>query len=376
MTASAMFAGAGFSSLQLFQNSGLPDQAITLDQSTATLIEKLHQTEVNELSSASDQPIVSQVSPDPVDAIAAPQHIIEPELASLQPAPVTHRRNQLSADKVMESTLQVSPEVNIAGLSTQNQASELELPASSSVNKDNASEVWRQRVVRFDEDLPGDIFLEEHRMHLLHSTAQRLSRVKKFVGFGNFNLVSFDEMLYHSKNQDQIGEFTREELDFLDEVFFRDASVLGFMGEKVVDQQTRQFAQNDVKKIPGSGHFLYRGPSENHFNQIKSVMGNDLVLTSGIRGIVKQYHLYLAKAIKTNGNLSRASRSLAPPGYSYHALGDFDVGQKGLGFSNFTSAFAESDVFKRLTDLGFIKIRYTQDNKFGVRFEPWHIRVV
>jgi LAS superfamily LD-carboxypeptidase LdcB len=27
-------------------------------------------------------------------------------------------------------------------------------------------------------------------------------------------------------------------------------------------------------------------------------------------------------------------------------------------------------------DLGYIKIRYPKGNPFGVRFEPWHIKVV
>jgi zinc D-Ala-D-Ala carboxypeptidase len=26
--------------------------------------------------------------------------------------------------------------------------------------------------------------------------------------------------------------------------------------------------------------------------------------------------------------------------------------------------------------LGYVQIRYTEDNRLGVRFEPWHIKVV
>ena len=100
------------------------------------------------------------------------------------------------------------------------------------------------------------------------------------------------------------------------------------------------------------------------------------MLTSGVRGVVKQYHLFMAKAVQSEGNLSRASRSLAPPGHSFHAIGDFDVGRVNGGLSNFTSDFAQTDEFKRLQDLGFVKIRYTTDNEYGVRYEPWHIRVV
>ena len=65
-----------------------------------------------------------------------------------------------------------------------------------------------------------------------------------------------------------------------------------------------------------------------------------------------------------------------PPGHSYHAVGDFDVGKKGFGSRNFSEAFAQTDEFKRLIDLGYLDIRYPQKNPFGVRYEPWHIKVV
>ena len=45
------------------------------------------------------------------------------------------------------------------------------------------------------------------------------------------------------------------------------------------------------------------------------------------------------------------------------------------GYRNFSDDFAETDVYKRLQDLGFVEIRYTTDNNFGVRYEPWHIQV-
>ena len=80
--------------------------------------------------------------------------------------------------------------------------------------------------------------------------------------------------------------------------------------------------------------------------------------------------------IDRKGNLSRASRSLAPPGYSFHASGDFDVGQRGYGKLNFTKHFEKSNVYQELADLGIIHFRYTEDNMLGVRYEPWHIQMV
>ncbi|MCK5517135.1 MAG: D-alanyl-D-alanine carboxypeptidase family protein, partial [Desulfobulbaceae bacterium] len=75
------------------------------------------------------------------------------------------------------------------------------------------------------------------------------------------------------------------------------------------------------------------------------------------------------------GNLSLASRSLAPPGYSYHATGDFDVGQKGFGGGNFSEEFTTTPVFKRLARRGLVEYRYKRDNMLGVRYEPWHIKL-
>jgi LAS superfamily LD-carboxypeptidase LdcB len=105
-------------------------------------------------------------------------------------------------------------------------------------------------------------------------------------------------------------------------------------------------------------------------------MGKSIVLTSGVRGVVKQMYLFLAKAVRSDGNLSMASRSLAPPGHSFHGNGDFDVGKVGYGYRNFTEDFAKTAEFKRLEELGYIRIRYHEKNPFGVRFEPWHIKVV
>lgn len=234
----------------------------------------------------------------------------------------------------------------------------------------------QQRVSRFDENLEGDVQLPAEQMPLLKATLDRINRVQKYVGYGNFNVLTLDEMLAYANRAPSIGAFTKQELDFIEQLFHQDARTLGFYGDKVVDKMTVQFPQKDVVKVAGSGHFLFKGESEKHFQKLQQTVGEDLVLTSGIRSLVKQYQLFLAKAVQTNGNMSRASRSLAPPGYSYHALGDFDVGQVNYGKRNFTSSFADSDVYKKLTDLGYIKIRYTMDNKFGVRFEPWHIRVV
>lgn len=79
-------------------------------------------------------------------------------------------------------------------------------------------------------------------------------------------------------------------------------------------------------------------------------------------------------------NLSAASRSLAPPGYSWHGRYDFDIGIKNIKYRqlNFDKKFVTTPLFKELFTAGhisFADLRYQQHNGLGVRFEPWHIKV-
>ena len=74
--------------------------------------------------------------------------------------------------------------------------------------------------------------------------------------------------------------------------------------------------------------------------------------------------------------MTKASRSIAPPAYSYHTISDFDVGRKGWGHKNFTADFASTYEFNKMTQLDYIGMRYNMNNSDGVRFEPWHVEVI
>ena len=227
----------------------------------------------------------------------------------------------------------------------------------------------------FDQDFPDDVRLDDLQKVLLLKVVSKLTQAKKATGFGNFNLISYEELLKVTANS-PLGAFDKAEIEFMENLFGRDAREYGFYGAKVSTELNTKINRRQTTKMAGTGHFLYRGRPEVLYAELKKDIGSDIVLTSGIRSIVKQLDLFLNKAIQCGGNLSRASRSLAPPGYSFHGIGDFDVGKVGLGADNFTDSFATTDVYKRLIDLGYVNIRYTQANFFGVRFEPWHIKVV
>ena len=253
------------------------------------------------------------------------------------------------------------------------------IQASSSLNvaelDDEKIDSYLKKIRNFDAIFASDIYLDPRYESLLLKTAQHLTRVEAYIGHGNFNLMSFDEMLKAGRNFSKIGAFEADELNFLEEIFFANPNRYGFFGKKISRDITDFIPRHDVAKISNSGHFLLKGESLNLYEQIRRDVGDQLILTSGVRGNVKQMHLFLAKAIEAEGNLSRASRSLAPPGHSYHGIGDFDIGKIGYGERNFTSDFSSTEEYKRIASLGYVDIRYPSNNLFGVRFEPWHIKL-
>ncbi|MCG8552531.1 MAG: M15 family metallopeptidase [Desulfobacterales bacterium] len=227
----------------------------------------------------------------------------------------------------------------------------------------------------FNHKFKDDLFLPDHEMPFLLSSRMRFKRIQRQMGHGNFCLAGFDDALAYARSYACIGRFPRQELDFLEKLFSRPAVDYGFMGKKTVPRLTWQVPPGKIIKIRGSGNYLYKGRSHRLYQDIREKIGTDAVLTSGIRGVSKQFFLFLNKAVQTRGNLSMASRSLAPPGYSFHATGDFDMGEKGFGLDNFTEKFTRTRVYSRLSSLGYIRFRYGPRNHLGVRYEPWHVEV-
>lgn len=241
--------------------------------------------------------------------------------------------------------------------------------------QDDGLKDYLHKIQNFNEPHHDDVIINSELYPTFESTVMRLRRLQKLVGHGNFNILNFTDGLAYSRNYSQVGAFTKEELRFLEIIFYEDSQRYGFMGQKPLKEITDQVKKKDVIKVPYSGNYLYKERSVELFNEIKKELGDEVILTSGIRSIMKQFLLFLNKVHSSDGNLSLASRSLAPPGYSFHGNGDFDVGQKGYGKLNFTGTFTETDVYKRLTELGYLKLRYPEDNRLGVRYEPWHIKI-
>lgn len=234
---------------------------------------------------------------------------------------------------------------------------------------------YLQKIHNFNKPHDDDVLLNDEQYEIFESTVLKLRRLQKLVGHGNFNILNFTDGLSLARNYSRVGEFTKQELQFMELTFYEDGQLYGFLGQKPLKEITDQVKKKDVIKIPHSGNYLYKERSIEIYDDIKKELGDQVILTSGIRSVMKQFLLFLNKVHSSEGNLSLASRSLAPPGYSFHGNGDFDVGQKGYGKLNFTGTFTETEVYKRLSEMGYLQLRYPADNKLGVRYEPWHIKI-
>ena len=284
-----------------------------------------------------------------------------------------------AAESAVEPT--VEPAEPAADSAAELAESAIDQPSEVTIEEGIGSEI-KQAYIKDHLDLnipPNDlepIVVAGDEFALAKSLSARLGRVVKHIGHGNFNVLSLDQMRSVAKSAGAIGAFPREEMELFEKLFFRDAKEYGFFGEKVSSAMTAAFNQKEIVKVPYTGHFLYKGKAVEVYESVKKDIGDTIFLTSGVRGVPKQMHLFLAKTFECGGNFSEASRSLAPAGYSYHGIGDFDVGKVGFGERNFTQDFAKTREYEKLMELRYIAIRYPRGNPYGVYYEPWHIEVV
>jgi len=225
-------------------------------------------------------------------------------------------------------------------------------------------------------DKQKDVLLDPKYHNNFYSVGKKLNLVQRHVGFGNFNILSFDEAINTARWSNKIEAFSDTELEFMEYIFYYNPSVHGFYGERTCKEISDVIKKNSIVKIPYSGHYLFKEKSLDTYNNMIKDIGNSIILTSGVRSVMKQMKLFLDKLDRTNLNLSQASISLAPPAYSFHSSGDFDIGKKGFGYDNFTERFALTEEFSKMIKLTYVDIRYTINNKDGVRYEPWHVTVV
>lgn len=218
-------------------------------------------------------------------------------------------------------------------------------------------------------DVPdaSDLYVSDSEKDMFNSAYKKLSNLLYKAGYTKFSALDIDDAR-------ALVSFSNDEMDYLKELFLFDASKYGFFGDKPLDKFDAKINNTQLAKV--NGILCFDGKTVEKFNKIRETIGDDVYMTSGIRTVIKQSYLFMKKTKECNYNLSMASRTIAPPGYSYHGVGDFDIGSKKLSLAqNFTDRFADTDVFKQAVKDGFISLRYDAQNQLGVRYEPWHVKV-
>ncbi|MBX2810051.1 MAG: hypothetical protein KTR20_15640, partial [Cellvibrionaceae bacterium] len=157
--------------------------------------------------------------------------------------------------------------------------------------------------IDFARDYADDLFVSAEDAGVLLSVFSRLQRVQNTIGYGHFNIVGFDQALAYAKRYSAVGEFTSQELTFIEKLFATNAHTYGFYGDKVSPQLTQVIKKADTVKIPVSGHYLFQNASLAYYQKLRKEVGESIILTSGIRGNVKQLYLFIAKAVSVKGNL-------------------------------------------------------------------------
>jgi len=150
----------------------------------------------------------------------------------------------------------------------------------------------------FTTDHHGNVVLAEGDYRLLCVLNRRLARLQVSAGHGNFALMDFDTALTHARYDAQIGCFTSAEIAFMEKIFHQDARLYGFKGGKPLKQITASVHQRKLVKVPKTGNFLFTGRSLETYRRMSGDVGHELILTSGIRGIPKQFYLFFRKAVR------------------------------------------------------------------------------
>ncbi len=255
--------------------------------------------------------------------------------------------------------------------------SAVENPLFAKVIDDGNDDLYTiDSLVKMSNSKIEDVFLDQKYHQSFYSVIKKLNLVQRHVGFGNYNVLSFDEAIFAAKRSNKIKSFTTDELDFMEYIFYRNPNEHGFYGERTCSSITETINKKEIYKVPYSGHYLFKDKSLDTYNSMVKDIGDSIILTSGVRSVMKQMKLFLDKLNRTKLNISEASISLAPPAYSFHSTGDFDIGKRGFGYDNFTERFATTKEFEKMTKLTYVDIRYTINNKDGVRYEPWHVTLV
>ena len=196
-------------------------------------------------------------------------------------------------------------------------------PISTYAQRPNQESLYRKIVSDLnitmdpDKNHPKDVWATPEQSILIHSCYDKLTKIRRFVGFANFNYIDFGSVIYFAKQERKTGRFfgrtpertmpfTRKEIEFMQNIFELDARVYGFYGKKATFDINQKINEKEIVNM--IGHYLTKGPALDKYNMINGSIGKKLLddygnkiilrVTSGIRNVAKQMRLFYRKAIR------------------------------------------------------------------------------
>ena len=113
---------------------------------------------------------------------------------------------------------------------------------------------YLHKIQNFNHPHADDVLIDDNLYVTFESAVMRLRRLQKLAGHGNYNILNFTDGLALARNYSRIGEFTKQELGFMELTFYADGQRYGFLGQKPLEEITDQVKKKDVLKIPHSGN--------------------------------------------------------------------------------------------------------------------------
>lgn len=95
-----------------------------------------------------------------------------------------------------------------------------------------------------------DLFLDKKYEKSFYSVCKKLKLVQRHVGYGNYNVISFDDVINTARWSSNIGDFTSDELAFMEYIFYYNPEEHGFYGERTCQSITHEINMKDIIKIP------------------------------------------------------------------------------------------------------------------------------
>ena len=183
------------------------------------------------------------------------------------------------------------------------------IPSTPAGINDDDIKDYLSKLKNFNKPHKDDIIISGADYGILRSTVKRLFRLQSYMGHGYFYTLSFTGGIYMSGKDPAVGKFPASEIEFLEKIFYADAANYGFLGHKPIQNINLRINRKEIVRDSLTGSYLYKGAPVETFKKIKRILGDNVILTSGVRGLMKQFLLFLNKVYRNNGNVSLASRS-------------------------------------------------------------------